>query len=119
MEIIKFIIIGIAAGTLSGLVGVGGGVLIVPALIFFFQFTTRQAQGTSLGTLLLPVGIIAVYTFYKNGDLNVRASLLIGLGFLLGGYLGSKINYALPKEYIDYIMGFILIFFGLKMIFKF
>jgi uncharacterized protein len=86
-----FVVIGLAAGVLSGLFGIGGGILIVPALIFLAQFSTKMALGTSLGALLLPVGLLGAYTYYRDANLNIRASLLIALGLFFGAWVGAKL----------------------------
>jgi uncharacterized membrane protein YfcA len=80
---------------LSGLVGLGGGVIIVPALVFLLGFSQHQATGTSLGILLLPAGIFAVLNYYQKGFIDVKVVLLIFVGFLAGGWLGSKISIVL------------------------
>jgi uncharacterized membrane protein YfcA len=91
-----FIVIGLAAGVLSGLFGVGGGILIVPALVFFAGFPTKTALGTSLGALLLPVGLLGAYIYYQHGNLDIRASLLIAVGLFLGAFAGAQFAQALP-----------------------
>ena len=83
--------IGLVAGVLSGLFGIGGGLLIVPALIFFAKFPTKVALGTSLGALLLPVGLLGAYTYYRHGELNVRASLVIAVGLFFGAWAGAQL----------------------------
>jgi hypothetical protein len=90
------LIIGLAAGVLAGLFGVGGGVLIVPGLMFFSGMTQRGAQGTSIGAMLLPVGILAAWKYYKEGDLNVTAALLVGLGIFIAAPVGARLALALP-----------------------
>jgi uncharacterized membrane protein YfcA len=90
--LIIFLGIGLAAGVLSGLFGIGGGILIVPALIYFARFTPATATGTSLGALLLPVGALGAWEFYKQGHLNMRASLLVALGLFVGAFFGAKLN---------------------------
>jgi uncharacterized membrane protein YfcA len=84
-----FLAIGLAAGLLSGLFGIGGGIIIVPALMMVGRMQPSTATGTSLGALLLPVGALGAWQYYKNGHLDVRASLLIALGIFLGAYLGA------------------------------
>ena len=91
-----FLAIGLVAGVLSGLFGIGGGILIVPALIFFAKFPTKLALGTSLGALLLPVGLLGAYTYYKGGNLDIRASLLIALGLFFGAWGGARLAQVLP-----------------------
>src|SRR5688500_11150357 len=88
--ILLLVLIGLAAGMLSGLVGVGGGIIVVPALVFALGFSQHQAQGTSLGLLLLPVGILAVINYYKQGYVDFRIVGIMGIAFVLGAYLGSR-----------------------------
>ena len=85
-----FLAIGLAAGLLSGLFGIGGGILIVPALLIVGRMSPLTATGTSLGALLLPVGALGAWQYYKNGHVEVRASLLIALGLLVGAYFGAR-----------------------------
>jgi uncharacterized membrane protein YfcA len=85
-----YLAIGLAAGLLSGLFGIGGGILIVPALLLVGRMQPATATGTSLGALLLPVGALGAWQYYKNGHVDVRASLLIALGLLVGAYFGAK-----------------------------
>jgi uncharacterized protein len=105
-----FLCIGLTAGVLSGLFGLGGGILIVPALVFLAKFPTRIALGTSLGALLLPVGLLGAYTYWENGDLDVRASLLIAAGLFLGAYVGARLAQVLPPAALQRLFAvFILV----------
>jgi len=115
--IIVLVLIGIAAGMLSGLVGVGGGIVIVPALIFFLGFSQKMAQGTSLGILLLPVGILGVMQYYKMGFIDMRVVLIISLAFFFGSYYGSRIALSLPQETIKKIFAVFLILIAVKLLF--
>jgi uncharacterized membrane protein YfcA len=94
--VLTFLAIGLVAGVLSGMFGIGGGILIVPALIFLAKFPAKLALGTSLGALLLPVGLLGAYTYYQNGNLNIRASLLLALGLFLGAWGGAKLAQVVP-----------------------
>lgn len=89
--VLTFLAIGLAAGVLSGLFGIGGGILIIPSLIFFAKFPAKLAIGTSLGAMLLPVGILGAYAYYQQGNLNIKASLLLGFGLFLGAYAGARL----------------------------
>lgn len=86
-----YILIGLTAGVLSGLFGIGGGVVIVPALMVIAQMSPLAATGTSLGALLLPVGALGAWAYYNEGHLDLRASLLIALGLFLGAYVGARL----------------------------
>ncbi len=115
--VIILILIGLAAGMLGGLVGIGGGLIIVPALIYLLAFSQKEAQGTSLGILLLPIGILGVWQYYKAGYVDMRVVWLVAAGFLLGSYFGSKIALALPQETVKKIFAFFMILLAVKMIF--
>ncbi len=115
--IILLILVGIAAGMLSGMVGVGGGIIIVPALVLLLGFTQKSAQGTSLGMLMLPVGILGVLQYYKQGHVDIKVVLIIGLGFILGSLFGSKIALGLSDDKVKKVFAVVLILIALKMIF--
>ena len=113
--ITALILVGIAAGTLSGLVGVGGGIIIVPALIFFLGFSQMEAQGTSLGLLLLPAGILAVINYYNKGFIDFRVVGIMCVAFVLGGWLGSRLALSLPQDLVKKIFAVFLFYTGIKM----
>lgn len=117
--ILIVILIGVLAGMLSGLVGVGGGIIIVPALVYLLAFSQKQAQGTSLAILLLPVGILAVLNYYKdpNVHLDVKVVALITLGFLAGSYFGSKLALALPDQTVKKVFAIFMMLMAIKMLF--
>ena len=115
--IIVLLLIGLAAGILGGLVGVGGGIIIVPSLIYFLGFSQKEAQGTSLGILLLPVGILGVLQFYKAGYVDMRTVWLVSFGFLVGSYFGSKIALSFSQETVKKIFAVLMILIALKMLF--
>ncbi len=113
-----YVVLGLLAGILSGLIGIGGGVMIVPSLIFWFGFSQQEAQGTTLGLLVPPIGILAAWTYYQQGYVNLRVAALICLGFVLGGLLGAKVAVVLPSEILEKIFGVALLLIALKMIFS-
>ncbi len=115
--VIILLLIGLASGMLSGLIGVGGGIFIVPALVFFLAFQQKQAQGNSLGILLLPVGILAAWNYYKAGYIDIRLVLLVSLGFVVGGYFGSKLALSLPDAIVKKIFAIVMIVVALKLLF--
>jgi uncharacterized membrane protein YfcA len=113
--------IGLAAGVLSGLVGVGGGIVMVPALVFFMKYTQHQAQGTSLAVLTLPVVIIAsLYYYYQckklGTPIDLRVVLLVAGGFLAGGFIGSKLALSLDQAVLKKVFAVILIYTAIKML---
>ena len=116
LMVVFLIILGILSGALSGMVGVGGGIIIVPALVFFLSFTQKQAQGTSLGILLLPVGILGVIQYYKQGQIDWRVVLIVSLAFLAGNYFGSKWALSLSDKTLKKVFAIVLIV-GFKILF--
>jgi hypothetical protein len=110
------IAVGLAAGILSGLVGVGGGIIIVPALVFFLGFTQLQAQGTSLGLLLLPVGIFAVFNYYKAGHIDLKVVGIMSLAFVAGGFIGSKLALRIDQELIKKIFAVLLFYTAFRLL---
>lgn len=114
--ILILLVIGLMAGILSGLVGIGGGIIIVPALVYFIKMSQQQAQGTSLATLLLPVGILAVYNYYKSGAVDVKSALIISITFVIGGFIGSKIAIAIDQSLMKRVFGIFLFLISIKMI---
>ncbi len=115
--IVLLIMIGLLAGFLSGLIGIGGGIIIVPALILLLGFSQKLAQGTSLGILLLPVGILAVMQYYKQGYLNVNYVLIVACAFVIGGLFGSKLALSLSDAKMKKIFAVILMILAIKMLF--
>ena len=91
MQFVGLLLIGVAAGICAGMFGIGGGLIIVPALVFFYALSQHAAVGTSLGAILLPVGALSAWVYWKNGNLNITYSLLIAAGLLIGGYFGAKL----------------------------
>jgi uncharacterized membrane protein YfcA len=114
---IVLILIGVASGMLSGFVGVGGGLIIVPALVLFLEFSQKMAQGTSLAILLLPVGILAVMEYYKHGYIDIKIALIISAGFVVGGFFGSRIALVLPQDTIKKVFAVFMLIVAIKMLF--
>lgn len=115
--IIILLLIGLAAGMLSGLVGIGGGIIIVPALVYFLGFNQHSAQGTSLGLLLPPVGILAVANYYKKGFLDIKVVAIMCVAFIIGAYFGSRISLALPEDKLKKFFAFTLLVIAVKILF--
>jgi len=114
---ILLIILGLVAGILSGLIGIGGGTIIVPALILFFGFSQHMALGTTLALLIPPVGILAVWIYYRDGYVDFHTASLICIGFLFGAFLGARIATNLSNVLLERIFGVVLLLIALKMIF--
>jgi hypothetical protein len=115
--IISYIVLGLAAGALSGLIGIGGGILAIPALVFLFGFSQHQAQGTTLAMMVPPIGILAAWTYYRAGYVDLRAAALLCAGFFIGGFLGAKAATSVPTNILEKIFGAALLLVSLKMIF--
>lgn len=114
--IIILLLIGLAAGMLSGMVGVGGGIIVVPALVFFLGFSQHEAQGTSLGLLLLPVGILAVLNYYNKGFIDIKVVIIMSLAFVVGSWGGSKLALTLPQGTVKKIFAVFLLYTSFKML---
>jgi uncharacterized membrane protein YfcA len=110
-----YIVIGVGAGILSGLFGIGGGILIVPALIFLAKMQPINATGTSLGALLLPVGALGAYEYYKRGHFNVSASLWVALGLFFGAYVGARFAQTIPQFYLKRMFAVFLVVVAARM----
>ena len=115
--ILILIVIGLLAGSFSGLVGIGGGVVIIPMLVYFLGFSQHQAQGTSLAIMLPPIGLMAVYQYYKAGHVNLTYAMIIAGAFFIGGYFGAKYAVKVPQDILKKIFGVFLLFVALKTIF--
>jgi uncharacterized membrane protein YfcA len=116
-SILIIILIGVAAGILGGLVGVGGGIIIVPALVYFIGFSQKTAQGTSLGLIMLPVGILGVLQYYKQGHVDFKVVGILAIGFLIGSFFGSKVALGLSQEIIKKLFAGLMIIIAIKMLF--
>lgn len=115
---IVFLLIGLGAGVLSGLFGIGGGVVIVPALILIARMQPQEAAGTSLAALLLPVGALGAWEYYRSGNLNVAAGLLLALGLFLGAGLGAKLTLHLSPTGLRRAFAVFLALIALRMWFS-
>jgi uncharacterized membrane protein YfcA len=116
-NIVYYLLLGLVAGILSGLIGIGGGIIIIPALVLLFGFSQHQAQGTTLALMVPPIGILAALTYYKQGYVNLKVALLIALGFFLGGLIGAKLACSLSTAVLKKLFGVALLLVGLRMIF--
>ena len=115
--ILIIILVGVAAGMLSGLVGVGGGIIIVPSLVYFIGFSQKTAQGTSLALIMLPVGIFGVMQYYKQGHVDYKIVGILAIGFLAGSYFGSKVALTISQETLKKVFAMLMILIAVKMLF--
>lgn len=114
--IIILILIGFFAGILSGFVGIGGGVIIVPALVFFLGLSQHEAQGTSLFVLMMPVVGLAVYNYWRENSINWNYGFIIALAFVIGGFFGSKISLKLSPSFVKLVFGVIMAYVSVRLI---
>ena len=120
-EMLIIVLIGLAAGVLSGLVGVGGGIILVPALVYFLGYTQHQAQGTSLGVLTFPVVVLGFLTYFQEcrrtgNPIDFRVIAVIAVGFILGAYFGSHLAVKINKEVLKKIFAIVLFYTAFKML---
>jgi len=113
-----FLLIGLAVGAVSGVVGIGGGILFVPALVWLAGMDQHKAQGTSLGALLAPVGALAFMEYYRRGNADLRVALLLAAGFVVGGYFGAVGAQQIPDLWLKRVFALTLIGLGGRMLFK-
>ncbi len=111
-----YILLGLVVGVFSGIVGIGGGILIVPALVYLFHMNQHKAQGTSIAALLAPVGALAFWQYYKAGNADLQAGLLISLGFLVGGYFGGVWAQHIPEVALRRVFGILVVTVGIKLL---
>lgn len=116
MTTFLYLLAGLAVGTLSGLVGIGGGILIIPILVYGFRMSQHKAQGTSLGALLAPIGLLAFIEYYKAGNVDPRAAAMIAIGFLLGGYFGGKWAQVISESMLRRGFAVVLILAGIVLL---
>ena len=108
--------IGIVTGAVAGMLGIGGAIIMIPALVFFLGFSQQMAQGTSLAVMLPPIGILAAYNYYKAGQVNITYALILAACFLIGSYFGSKWALNLPQATLKRIFGILLLLVAAKML---
>jgi uncharacterized membrane protein YfcA len=117
MKEIAYLALGLCAGGFSGLVGLGGGVVLVPALIYFFGLSQQTAQGTTLAIMVPPIGLLAAMAYYKHGAVNIGIAAFVCIGFFIGGLLGAKFALGLSNEILRKVFGFSLLGVSIHMIF--
>ncbi|MEK6732197.1 MAG: sulfite exporter TauE/SafE family protein [Candidatus Omnitrophota bacterium] len=116
MDNILSVLIGLVSGVSSGFFGIGGAIILIPALVYIFKFSQHLAQGTALAALLLPVGILAVIKYYKSGDVNIKIALFIACGFIIGGFIGATFAQTVPSPVLKKIFAAMLLFISIYML---
>lgn len=111
-------LIGVAGGLLSGLLGLGGAIIIIPALVMLLGFSQQMAQGTALIMMVLPVGALAAFQYYQKGLVDVKAALLLAGFFFIGGYFGAKLATEIPQELLKKLFALVLLGIAVKMWFQ-
>jgi uncharacterized protein len=120
MDLHHFIIIaiiGLAAGVLGGLLGLGGAIIMIPAMVMFLGYSQQTAQGTALIMMVLPVGALAAYQYYENGYVEIKAALIMAVFFFVGGYFGARFATHIPQELLKKLFAVMLLILALKMLF--
>lgn len=116
MSLIPYVLLGLVAGIFSGLIGIGGAIIIIPSLVLLFGLSQHTAQGTTLALMVPPIGLLAAWTYYKGGFVDLKIAGLICLGFFVGGLLGARYAVAIPAVLLRRIFGIVLLMAALKMI---
>ena len=114
--VLILVAIGVAAGMLSGFIGVGGGMIVVPALIYFLGLSQFEAQGTSLAMMIPPIGFLGVLNYYKSDAINIKYALIIAVFFVIGAYFGSKITLKLPPAKVKFAFGILMLYVAFRMV---
>jgi uncharacterized membrane protein YfcA len=116
--ILILIMIGLVAGVLGGMIGLGGGIILIPAMVMFLAMDQRMAQGTTVAVMLPPIGLLAAYNYYKAGYVNIKYALIIAAAFMIGGYVGSKFALNIPQAAMRKIFSALLLLIAAKMFFQ-
>ena len=116
MNQLFYIILGLLAGTLSGIFGIGGGTILIPALVFVSGFSQHQAQGTTLAAMIPPIGLLAAWRYWQAGNVKIAVAAFICLGFFIGGWLGAQVAHGISEPMLKKLFGVFLLFISLSMI---
>ncbi|MBN1788175.1 MAG: sulfite exporter TauE/SafE family protein [Sedimentisphaerales bacterium] len=116
-NILLYILLGLTAGILSGLIGIGGATIIIPVLVFIFGMNQHLAQGTTLALMVPPIGILAAWTYYQKGFVDFKIAALVCIGFFIGGLIGAKLAVGIPEQILKKMFGIFLLAVSLRMIF--
>ena len=116
--IIILVAIGIMTGAFSGFLGIGGGLILIPALVYFMGFGQHEAIGTSLAVMLPPIGLFAAYNYYKAGQVNIQYALILAIAFMVGSYFTSKLAVSIPANTLRKVFSVFLFLIAIKMFFS-
>ena len=116
--LLLLIVIGIVTGFAAGMLGIGGAIIMIPALVFMLGLSQQNAQGTSLAVMLPPIGILAAWNYYKAGNVNLKFALILAATFLIGSYFGSKLAITIPQAVLKKIFGLLLLLVAVRMLFS-
>lgn len=109
--------LGLIAGVFSGLIGIGGATILIPAMVLLFGFSQHQAQGTTLGLMMPPIGLLAAYTYYQAGHINLKVAALVCIGFFIGGLIGARMAIVIPEEHLRRMFALFLLVVAIRMMF--
>jgi uncharacterized protein len=115
--VLIILVIGTITGVMAGMLGIGGGLVVIPALVMIMGMSQQSAQGTSLAMMLPPIGIIAAYNYYKAGHVDIKIALILAIAFIAGSFFGSKLAIKLPTDVLKKIFGIFLLLVAIKMLF--
>ncbi|MDD5326673.1 MAG: sulfite exporter TauE/SafE family protein [Phycisphaerae bacterium] len=116
MKVTLFLLLGLLAGTLSGLIGIGGATIIIPVLVLIFGFSQHTAQGTTLALMVPPIGLLAAWTYYKAGFVDLKIAAFVCIGFFIGGLIGAKFALGISETILKKLFGAVLLLVSLRMI---
>lgn len=114
--LLLLLLIGVITGVLAGMLGIGGAIVMIPALVLLMGFSQHSAQGTSLAVMLPPIGILAAYNYYKAGHVNLKFALILAATFIIGSYFGSKLALNIPQSLLKKIFGILLLLVAFRML---
>ena len=114
-DLVVIALIGTAAGMLSGLLGLGGAIVIIPALVLFLGYSQQMAQGTALMMMVLPVGALAAFQYYQKGYVDIKSALVMAVFFFVGGYFGAKFATQIPQDILKKVFALLLVVIAVKM----
>lgn len=117
-QMVAYVVLGLAAGTLGGLIGIGGGIIMIPAMVYFFAMSQHTAQGTSLAVMLPPVGLLAVLEYYRRGSADLHVAAFICIGFFIGGYFGARIANSISTYALQKVFAVALLLISVRMLLK-